>query len=183
MSQAAKRVKWCLNKAKKEIEESKKLGKKIKHRGLLKVEPNIDDARKHITKAEHNLNAISKFKEIGFSDWSIAAGFYSIYHCFLAIAAKFGYESRNQTCTIALIEWLKEENKMDIDVTFIETLKEAEIEELQEGRAIDMREDYTYGIKISVENEAKIKKLVDTSKEMIDTAKRIVFEQHSTNNP
>lgn len=182
MSQASKYVKWCLSKAKKETEESKKLGKRVKHRGLLKVGPSIDNARKHIAKAEHNLNAISKFKEIGFSDWSIAAGFYSIYHCFLAIAAKFGYESRNQTCTIALIEWLKEENKIDIDVKFIETLKEADIEELQEGKIIEMREDYTYGIEISVKDEARIKNLIDTCVEIIDITKGIVFEQSSGKN-
>jgi len=186
MSQASNHVKWCISKANKEIEECKNLGKRIKHRGLLKVEPNIDNAGKHIAKAEHNLNAISKFKEIDFSDWSIAAGFYSIYHCFLAIAAKFGYESRNQTCTIALIEWLKEEGKINIDEKFIETLKEAEIEELQEGKeedkVIEMREDYTYGIDISIEDEAKIQGLTDTSIEIIDVTKRIVFEQPPTKN-
>ena len=42
MSQASKHVEWCLNKAKKEIEECKKLGKRQKHRGLLKTNPNID---------------------------------------------------------------------------------------------------------------------------------------------
>lgn len=176
MSQASKHIKWCLNKAKKEIEECKKLGKRIKHRGLLKVEPNVEDARKHIEKAEHNLNAISKFKEIGFSDWSIAAGFYSIYHCFLAIAVKFGYQSRNQTCTIALIEWLKEERKIDIDEKFIDILKEADIEEMQENKVIEMREDYTYGVEISVEDETKIKDLIKNCKEAIDVTKRIVFK-------
>lgn len=176
MSQASKHVKWCINKAKKEIEEAERLGKRIKHRGLLNVEPSVDNARKHIAKAEHNLTAINKFKEIGFSDWSMAAGFYSIYHCFLAIAAKFGYESRNQTCTIALIEWLKEENKIDVDAKFIETLKEADIEELQEGKIIEMREDYTYGIEISVKEEVRIKNLTDTCVEIIDITKSIVFE-------
>src|SRR3989338_4363107 len=98
MSQASNHVKWCIAKAKKEIEESKKLGKIPKHRGLLEIKPNSDELKKHIAKAEHNLKAISRFKEIGFSDWSIAAGFYSIYHCFLAIAFRYGYESRNQSC-------------------------------------------------------------------------------------
>ena len=82
MSQASNHVKWCLSKAKKEIEEYKEQGKRIKHRGLLKIKPDTEGAKKHIIKAEHNLSAISKFKAIGFSDWSIAAGFYSIYHCF-----------------------------------------------------------------------------------------------------
>ena len=176
MPQASKHVKWCLNKAKKEIEECKKLGKRLKHRGLLKINPNIDEARKHIGKAEHNLNAISRFKEIGFSDWSIAAGFYSIYHCFLAIAVKFGYESRNQTCTIALMELLKEENKINIDAKFIDMLKSADIEEMQENKVIEMREDYTYGVEISVDNETKIKDLVKACKELVDIAKDIVFE-------
>jgi len=45
MSQASKHVEWCLNKAKKEIEECKKLGKRVKHRGLLKNDPNIDEAK------------------------------------------------------------------------------------------------------------------------------------------
>lgn len=45
MSQASNCVKWCLNKAKREIEECKKLGKRQKHRGLLKIEVDIDEAR------------------------------------------------------------------------------------------------------------------------------------------
>src|SRR3989338_10737732 len=111
MSQASKQVKWCLSKAKKEIKDCRKLGKREKHRGLLKIDPSIKEAKKHLVKAEHNLDGITKFREIGFSDWSISAGFYCIYHCFLAIATKFGYESSNQTCTIALIRFLKEEGK------------------------------------------------------------------------
>src|SRR3989344_4121270 len=93
MSQASKHIEWCLDKANREIEECKKLGKRTKHRGLLKTNPNINEAKQHLAKAEHNLDGITRFKEIGFSDWSMSAGFYCIYHCFLAIAAKFGYES------------------------------------------------------------------------------------------
>src|SRR3989344_4688568 len=174
MSQASKYVKWCLSKQKKETEESKKSGKRLKHRGLLKIEPDIEKAKKHIKKAEHNLQAISNFKENGFSDWSIAAGFYSIYHCFLAIAIKFGYESRNQTCTIALIEYLKEQSKIDIDTKFIEMLKQEDMVEM-ENKIIDMREDYTYGVKISIEDETKINRLVEICREMIDLTKNIIF--------
>jgi len=177
MPQAANHVKWCLDKAVKEIEECKKHGKRLKHRGLLKIKPNINDAAKHIEKAEHNFNAISRFKEIGFSDWSIAAGFYCIYHCFLAIAVKFGYDSRNQTCTIALMELLKEEGKISIDTKFIEMLKEADIEEMQENKVIEMREEYTYGINISIEDEPKIQDLIKISKEVIDITKDIVFKK------
>jgi|SRR3989338_375696 len=105
MSHASNKVDWCLEKAKKELQLSER------HRGLVKVKPNLDNARNHITKAEHNLAAISYFSEGGFSDWSMSAAFYSLYHCLLAIAQKFGYESGNQECTITLIKWLKENKK------------------------------------------------------------------------
>ena len=56
MSQASKHVDWCLNKAKREIEECKKQGKRPKHRGLLKSNPDLEEAGKHLAKAEHNLS-------------------------------------------------------------------------------------------------------------------------------
>ena len=176
MSQASKHIKWCINKAEKEIEECKRLGKRIKHRGLLKVEPNIEEAKKHIKKAEHNFSAISKFNEYGYSDWSITAGFYCIYHCFLAIALKFGYESKNQTCTVALIESLKEENKINIDTKFIEMLKYHDLDEMQESEIIEEREFYTYETEISVEDETKINNLIKNCKEIIDITKEIIFK-------
>ncbi len=176
MSQASKSVEWCLKKAIKEVEECKKLGKRVKHRGLLKISPNIDEARKHLAKAEHNLQGITRFKDIGFSDWSISAGFYGVYHCFLAIAAKFGYESGNQTCTISLMEYLKEEKKIKLDQKFIDLLKYEEMEERAENKIIGLREYYTYGIQISVEDETKLNELQKVCKELIDIAKEIIFE-------
>src|SRR3989344_3691051 len=175
MSQASKHVEWCINKAKKEVEECKKLGKRIKHRGLIKIEPNIEEAKRHIKKAEHDFNAISIFNEDGFSDWSITAGFYCIYHCFLAIATKFGYESKNQTCTISLIEHLREENKIIIDKKFIEMLKYHNINEIQESKIIEEREHYTYGTEVSVKDKTKINDLMGNCKEIIDITKEIIF--------
>ena len=176
MSQASKHVEWCLNKAKKEIEECKKLGKRQKHRGLLKNNPDLEEAKKHMAKAEHNLSGITRFKEIGFSDWSMSAGFYCIYHCFLAIAAKFGYESANQTCTISLMRFLKETNKIQLDEKFIELLEYEEMEGIKEYSVIDLREDYTYGVQISVKDEAKINELKKICKELVDITKEIIYK-------
>jgi uncharacterized protein (UPF0332 family) len=143
---------------------------------LLKGKPDVNEAKKHLAKAEHNLDGVTKFKEIGFSDWSMSAGFYCIYHCFLDIAAKFGYESANQTCTISLMRFLKEENKIHLDEKFIEFLEYEEMEDVtKEDSVIDMREDYTYGVQISVKDEAKLNDLKKTCKEMLDITKEIVF--------
>jgi len=177
MSQASKHVEWCLNKARKEIDECKKLGKRIKHRGLLKSDPDTNEAKKHLAKAEHNLRGITKFKHIGFSDWSMSAGFYCIYHCFLAIAAKFGYESANQTCTISLMRFLNETNQIKLNERFIELLEYEEMEDIEEGKSIiDLREDYTYGVQVSVKDETKINDLKKTCKELVDITKGIIFE-------
>lgn len=173
MSQASKHVKWCLSKAQKEIKECKKLGKRPKHRGLLKSGPSIDEAKKHLAKAEHNLEGIGRFSEIGFSDWSVSAGFYCIYHCFLAIAAKFGYESSNQSCTVSLIRFLSESGKISIDEKFIELLESGEME----GSVIDMREDCTYGVQVSVKDETRINGLKEICKELIEATKEIVYRQ------
>lgn len=175
MSQASKQVDWCLNKAKKEVEECKQLGKRIKHRGLLKSNPSIDEANQHLAKAEHNLAGITRFKEIGFSDWSMSAGFYCIYHCFLAIAAKFGYESGNQTCTISLMKYLKEEGKISLEDKYIELLEYEQLEEAKEGSVIDLRENYTYGVQISFKDETKINELKKTCKDLVDITKQIIF--------
>jgi len=72
MSEASNKVKWCLNKAKKELEEGDL------HRGLIKLEEDTAFARKHVTKAEHNLKAAIYFEKGGFSDWS-ASGFFIVY--------------------------------------------------------------------------------------------------------
>ena len=175
MSQASKHVKWCLNKAKKEIEECEKQGKRKKHWGLLETEPDTEIAKKHVEKATHNLNLIGILEDQGFSDWSVNAAFYAIYHCFLAIASKFGYESRNQTCTISLIEYLREEGKIDIDNKYIDMLKYAEVEEEKANSIIEMREEFTYGIKVSPKDKKKIKELVEECKNLIDIAKEIVY--------
>jgi len=153
MSQASRKVEWCLKKAKRELEESDL------HRGVVKVESNIKLAEKHIIKAEHNLKAALYFEKGGFSDWSVSAFFYTIYHCFLAISNFFGYESRNQECTIALIETLKEEGKIEMDNKFIDTLKITKAEKMHEGSIIKIRENFQYGIELEFkEKEICVKK-------------------------
>lgn len=174
MSQASKQIDWCLNKAQREIEECKKQGKRPKHRGLLKTESNLEEAKEHIKKAEHNLQVTEYLKTGNFLDISVSTIFYSMYHCFLAIASKFGYETSNQTCTISLMEYLKETKKINLNDKFIEMFKYKESEKEKENSIIEMREDYTYNTKLSF-NEMKIRDLIKLCKELIDTTKEIVL--------
>jgi len=169
MSHAENKLNWCLKKAENELKDARK------HRGIVKTEIDLEEAKKHIAKSEHNLKAIEYFDIGDFSDWSMSAVFYCIYHCFLAISVKFGYESRNQECTIALIRYLKEQKKIELDDKFIETLESYDESERQESSVIEKREQYTYGTSVSVDNKEEIKRNIVLCKDCLDQAKSIVF--------
>lgn len=169
MSHAKNKVDWCIKKAKKELKEGKK------HRGLVKADSNLTEARKHLVKAEHNLAAIEYFDKGGFSDWSMSATFYCIYHCFMAIAAKFGYESRNQECTVALIKYLKEQKQIDLEDKFIESLEAYDDSERHESGIIEKREFYTYGTTTSIDNKEEVKKSINLCKNCLNQTKEIIF--------
>ena len=166
MPHASNKVEWCLRKAKKELGE---LGL---HRGLIKINGGIELAEKHILKAEHNLKGAIYFKKGGFSDWSASAFFYCIYHCFLAILTRFGYESRNQECTIATIEMLKENKEIDIDDRLIDSLKINKAEEMHESSIIRIRETFQYGVELEFKEE--FDNLVNLCKEAINKTREIV---------
>lgn len=167
MSQASNKVRWCINKAKKELEEEGM------HRGLVEQQEDNELSKRHLTKAQHNLNAALFFIRSGYSDWSASAFFYSIYHCFLAILRKFGYESRNQECTIAAIEMLKEQGKISIDERLINTLKIAQTKE--DYSVIIIRENFQYGTDIEFQKKEEIERLTQICKEAIETTSKIVF--------
>ena len=106
MSHPKNKLDWCLKKAEKELKQGGK------HRGLMMVKPSKDRAREYLAKSEYYLNATDYLQKGGFAVISTSTVFYSMYHCLLAIAAKFGYESGNQECTFALISSLIEDKKI-----------------------------------------------------------------------
>lgn len=173
--QVSKHLDWCLNKAGREVEECKKQKKKIRHRGLLKIEPDRKLALAHLEKAKHNLEVFRLLRKNKFSDWSINVGFYILYHCFLAIAIKYGYESKNQTCTIALIEILQEQGKISINKDIIDFMKYNDEGSNHEESIIELREDYTYGIDIEVNDKEQLDRIENLCVEFIDSTKYIVY--------
>ena len=99
-----------------------------------------------------------------------------MYHCFLSIAAKFGYDSGNQTCTIALIGHLKQEGKINIDARFTEVFKYAEDEKSEKDSVIELREKQTYGTDIKAD-ESEVNKYMQMAKELIAKTKEIVHSE------
>ncbi len=174
MSQPSKNVDWCLNKAKKELEECVRLGKRPKHRGLVKSKPDMQEAQNHLKKAEENLEFAISISAGKYNYKMIESLFYCMYQCFLSIATKFGYTSGNQTCTINLISYLNEQNKIDLDEKFIEMMKYKDEQSGDYPSIIDMREDQTYNSKVSMEKE-KMEDLVVACQELIEKTKQIMY--------
>lgn len=165
MSHAKNKIEWCLKKAESEIRTGK-------HRGLIKVKPDIEAAREHINKAEHYLKATDYLKKGDFSDISASTVFYSMYHCLLAIALKFGYESRNQECTFALINNLIEEKKIDFDIKLLDKIALLDSNK-DDKTSLELREQYQYGTSLSLKDDL-YKELFDLAKEIISKAKIIL---------
>jgi len=170
MSHAKNKLDWCLKKAEKEMKE------KGKHRGIAIVKPDKNLALEHISKAEHDLKGAIEFAKIGFSDWSASAFFYSMYQCFLAIAAKLGYESGNQECTFALIASLIEDKKIDLDIKLLERVSSLEFQKQKEAStSTEIREKFQYGTKLSI-NEELYNELLELSQKILSKTKVIIEE-------
>ena len=163
MGHLRNKLEWCLNKAKKESKT---------HHGLKEINPNTRKANEHIEKANHNLKAMIYLIRGDLYDWAINASFYSMYHCLLAILSKYGYESRNQECTFAVIEYLIETKKLDLDLKWLRKITSSSNEPKEES-IINLREKFQYGTEAMV-NETKIKQLLNDTKEFIDIVKEIL---------
>jgi len=167
MGQASNKLKCCINKATTEG---------VKHRGIKVVKPNMVQAGKHISKAQHNLKAMLYLIRGNFMDWAVNASFYSMYHCCLAILAKFGYESRNQDCTFAAIEVLIEEKKISLPIEKLRRISLPDRREtLDTDEVIELREDAQYGTE-TVTDTGQVKNLERETVEFIELTQKILEE-------
>jgi len=124
-----------------------------RHKGLRKRVASIGIAGEHMKKARHNFDAINDFYKIGYSDWSASAAFYSLYHLLLAILAKRGFESRNQSCTFALIEDMIDSGDLDITKEELKEIFDKDVTENLEhsNKILDFRETMQYSYKTFLE--------------------------------
>ncbi|MFH1592045.1 MAG: HEPN domain-containing protein [Candidatus Woesearchaeota archaeon] len=151
------------DKLEKCFEEGERGGER--HKGLRKIEANEELIDKHLAKAAHNLNAVTDFKNMGYSDWSASAAFYALYHCLLALVAKFGYQSRNQSCTFAFVEDLINKGKISLTLEDLKEIFDKDIAEdlVHSEKILDIRETMQYSFKTSL-NDEEFNKLLERTK-------------------
>ena len=136
MPQIDEHLKWCLKDPKR----------------LIKTKPDWDLAQKHIKKSEYNYGIVQTLERLKIYDWAFNVGFYAIYHCFMAILAKYGYESRNQACTITVLHTLINEKKLDLDKDLVTRFDTLDVEKNITNTTIrERRELSTYGVETSID--------------------------------
>ena len=147
MPQIDEHLKWCLKDPKR----------------LVKIKPDLELAQKHVKKSEYNYGILQTLERLKIYDWAFNVGFYAIYHCFLAILAKYGYESRNQACTTTVLLALINEKKLDLDKDLVTQFDTLEVEKnITNPTVRERREISTYGVETSIDLQQlkKIKELI-----------------------
>ena len=147
MPQIAEHLKWCLKDPKR----------------LIKTKPDLNLAQKHVKKSEYNYGVVQTLERLKRYDWAFNVGFYAIYHCFLAILVKYGYESRNQACTTTVLITLINEKKLDLDKDLVTQFDTLDVEKnITNPTVRESREISTYGVETSIDLQQlkKIKELI-----------------------
>lgn len=142
---------------------------KERHKGLRKINFSEERTLGHKNKAKHNFKAMLIFHKTGFSDWSASASFYCLYHCLLALISKNGFESRNQSCTFALVEQMIENNEISLTKKELKNIFDKDVTENIENshKILDIRENMQYSIKTSLEEE-EFNLLKEKTKQLFD---------------
>lgn len=155
MAQIDNHLKWCLKDPNR----------------LVKVKPDIDLAKKHLKKSEYNMEVMKELEKLKRYDWALNIGFYSIYHCFLAILAKYGYESKNQSCSVTTLLKLIDDKKLDIDRDLILRFDALEADKKAVNTTVrESREISTYGVITDIDT-----KELDNVKDLIKKVQRITI--------
>lgn len=150
-----------------------------RHQGLRKIRPTDDVIQGHLAKAIHNFEAMTNFHDSKYSDWSASAAFYALYHGLLALLAQRGYESRNQSCTFALIEDLIAQGDMEnISPADLKEIFDRDVTtDLAHSRKIlDIRERMQYSTRTALAEE-EFHALKKRTKELFDNI-RLEIERH-----
>ncbi len=170
--QANKKLKKC-------FEGGLKVGER--HQGLRIILPSTELFQGHLNKSIHNFNAMTDFHEMNYSDWSASASFYTPYHGLLAILAQRGYDSKNQSCTFALIENLITNGKItSLTIEDIKEIFDSDVTEdlAHSNKILDIRENMQYSTKTTLAEE-EFQTLKKRTKELFDKIRKELEQQES----
>jgi len=143
---------------------------------LIEQGVDVEAAKSHLEKAEHNLHAAQKMAENRFFDWQIVCAYYSMYHATMAALLLIGLEARSHECAIAAFEAFyinkkvpKEyaahlKNAKQLSKTYSDTLANAKTERIKAS----------YGLGEIKSDEAG--KVMSNAREFVGEIKALVYK-------
>ena len=153
------------------IKDEKK-GKK--HKGLLPIESNNEQAKFYIQKAKESLELCNFYKEKRLDYKIPEEWFYSLYYCGLAILSKFGVETRSQKWTALFLEYITNKNIIDYDPEFVKRI--TVYNEKGKESEVDERENARYGPQIKIDKVfQRYEEMSNLCKKAISQAEEIVY--------
>jgi len=125
---------------------------------LKKIPENLDRAKEHIDKANHNLRAMKVMFNNQLFDWTLICGYYAMYHSVLASLFRIGLRATAHYCAIAAFKkFYVERGKVKPKyVDYIDRAKQLErkyaetLDRAQENRVIEQ-----YGVEILSHDDAE----------------------------
>ena len=156
------KVHECFAVAKKEEQKGRK------HKGLLFIKPNQEEAKGFIIKAKKNLELCQFYKDKGFDYKVPEEWFYTLYYCALAILSIFGIESRSQRCTALFLKYIKDKGLIEYDDELIERIQV--YKQKDELSYVDKRETGRYSTII------EMKEVLQEYDEMTPLCKRAISQ-------
>lgn len=161
-------VKDCFTNALKDEKKGKK------HKGLLIVKPNDEQAKEFLIKAKINLELCDLYKQKGFDYKIPEEWFYTLYYCGLAILSKFGVETRSQRCTATFLRFIKDQKLIDYDNEFIDRITVHKEKDAKSN--VDERENARYGSLIKLEEvDAEYIHMTHVCKRAINQCEEIIY--------
>ncbi len=147
-----------------------------KHKGLLRVKPDLKEAKEYILKAKKNLELCKFYKEKEFDYKLPEEWFYTLYYCALAILCIFGVESRSQKCTALFLRYVKDKGILKYDDEFIQRIMV--YKEKEEKSDVDEREKSRYSSVVQIKEVTQnYDKMMNLCRKAISQCEEIVFSE------
>jgi hypothetical protein len=171
-----KQLKECFKTAKKNEEKG------VKHKGLLVIKSNKEEAKQYLEKARQELLLCELYKTRGFDYKLPEEWFYTLYYCALSILSRIGIESRSQKYTALLLEYLEFKGLVNYNKDFIQKIKV--YSKKGEESEVDKREFARYSSAIKIEQiEEKYARMMNLCKEAISQAEEILYSKEKIEIP
>ncbi len=150
---------------------NKFIKKLCKEQTIKITEPSIEVCESYQKKSKKSLLSARALIDIENFDDATALTYYSMYYMALGLLYKTGIKSENHMGTILLLE-----NLFDINIEIIKQAKKDRVDKQYYTDFEATKQDVEEGIEIAQEFNAKIKNIIDTSKQIELEKKKIHFE-------